>query len=198
MLSLMALVNNSTTKAVTRGKKRNTKAEKRELDSLIAKMKEDRVLDRDAWSCALWATIRLRVPGESLRPAITLYNDLLSGNILPPVSSSKQKRESWKEGLRKAKGKGTESESTGMELVEEKGQVVIPSDRVVSLLIKALALRDAEVAEELKSLEAVEDRYRPLMPTGDSTCVYPVLLFSPFMSDANGNICFGSLIASRL
>lgn len=149
MFQMIAMVKTATSPNRSSTNKRNTVQEKKELQKLINTMKVDGVKDPLAWSLALFATIRIRMPGESLRPAISLYNDLLSGNILPPKETRRQK---WS-----AKGKA--KEDVQAEVPEAHGEVIIPSDKVVALLIRALAIRDAEVLSELQALEALDTQY---------------------------------------
>jgi hypothetical protein len=78
-----------------------------------------------------------------------LYNDLLSGNILPPRETRRQK---WN-------AKGKVREDVQAEVPESHGEVIIPSDKVVALLIRALSIRDAEVLSEVQTLEALDMQY---------------------------------------
>jgi hypothetical protein len=113
------------------------------LQQHIQVLKRDGVVDSYTWSHALWATIVLRRTGESLKDAIGLYNDLLSGEMSPrDIATPSNSRSA-------AKGKGRE------------GVVVVPSERVISLLIRALATRDAEVRGELAALGHWEANFGP-------------------------------------
>ncbi|CCA73819.1 hypothetical protein PIIN_07773 [Serendipita indica DSM 11827] len=111
----------------------------KQLERHIQTLRKDGVSDSTTWSYVLWAVIVLRRPMESLHRAIGLYNDLLSGSFVQvktPKPNSLQ----------------------GLEESTDAG-VIIPSEAVVGLLIRSLAVRDEEVYIILNHLYRFEEMH---------------------------------------
>jgi hypothetical protein len=134
-----------------------------ELAIHIARLREDGVRDSLTWSYALWATIVLRAPGEPLKEAIALYNDLLSGTFINIKAKPNQ--------APKSEASLEEPRKTWRDIEEDyitahsRGAVIAPSEEAVALLIRSLALRDAEVHASLGTIKQVHEMFTPLRNT---------------------------------
>jgi len=137
---------------------------RKELAKHISCLREDGVKDSLTWSYALWATIMLRAPGEPLKDAISLYNDLLSGTFVrtkPKLQTSQtqaepslgEPRKSWRD---------IEEEYIN---THAKDGIIAPTEEVVGLLIRALALRDFEVHSSSTMLKHMHGLFSPLRDT---------------------------------
>lgn len=144
--------------------KKEYERRKRELAMHIERLREDGVRDSLTWSYALWASIMLRIPGEPLKEAIALYNDLLSGTFV-------RARPTRNEVQRNEEGSLEEPRKTWKDIEEDylsshaRGTIIAPTEEVVALLIRSLALRDGEVHSTLESLKHLHGMYTPLRYT---------------------------------